>query len=118
MYKSFLFFFSSRRRHTRSYGDLSSDVCSADLVRLVGRFISRGMRALIPSRRGRFWWTPSGGVVVVPTVIVPVTVTGSDQATTTVTGADTASSTVAGTDRATAGVTSTDRSAATVTGAD
>jgi len=87
-------------------------------VRLVGRFISRGMRALIPSRRGRFLWTPSGGVVVVPTVIVPVTVTGSDQATTTVTGADTAAATVAGTDRATAGVTSTDRSATTVTGSD
>src|SRR5207248_8006946 len=28
-----VFFFSSRRRHTRSYGDWSSDVCSSDLVR-------------------------------------------------------------------------------------
>src|SRR5207248_7837010 len=27
-----LFFFSSRRRHTRSYGDWSSDVCSSDLL--------------------------------------------------------------------------------------
>src|SRR6266516_7249101 len=27
----FCFFFSSRRRHTRSYGDWSSDVCSSDL---------------------------------------------------------------------------------------
>src|SRR5207248_5967533 len=27
------FFFSSRRRHTRSYGDWSSDVCSSDLNR-------------------------------------------------------------------------------------
>src|SRR6266516_5006461 len=27
------FFFSSRRRHTRSYGDWSSDVCSSDLTR-------------------------------------------------------------------------------------
>src|SRR5438094_745791 len=26
------FFFSSRRRHTSSYGDWSSDVCSPDLV--------------------------------------------------------------------------------------
>src|SRR5437867_11702793 len=25
-----MFFFSSRRRHTRSYGDWSSDVCSSD----------------------------------------------------------------------------------------
>src|SRR6266516_7184367 len=29
--KNFIFFFSSRRRHTRSYGDWSSDVCSSDL---------------------------------------------------------------------------------------
>src|SRR6266576_5650714 len=28
---SFLFFFSSRRRHTRSLRDWSSDVCSSDL---------------------------------------------------------------------------------------
>src|SRR5207248_11497992 len=28
---SVYFFFSSRRRHTRSYGDWSSDVCSSDL---------------------------------------------------------------------------------------
>src|SRR5438128_7116676 len=28
-----LFFFSSRRRHTRCYRDWSSDVCSSDLVR-------------------------------------------------------------------------------------
>src|SRR5438094_6880963 len=27
-----VFFFSSRRRHTRSYGDWSSDVCSSDLM--------------------------------------------------------------------------------------
>src|SRR5207248_5008588 len=31
-----MFFFSSRRRHTRSYGDWSSDVCSSDLL-FVGR---------------------------------------------------------------------------------
>src|SRR5207248_8376991 len=30
-----VFFFSSRRRHTRSYGDWSSDVCSSDLQRRV-----------------------------------------------------------------------------------
>src|SRR5437867_6221358 len=34
----YVFFFSSRRRHTRSYGDWSSDVCSSDLVdRRAGR---------------------------------------------------------------------------------
>src|SRR5207248_4708338 len=30
----YTFFFSSRRRHTRSYGDWSSDVCSSDLSSL------------------------------------------------------------------------------------
>src|SRR5207248_9459354 len=30
------FFFSSRRRHTRSYGDWSSDVCSSDLSPTLG----------------------------------------------------------------------------------
>src|SRR5690349_24989644 len=30
---SYTFFFSSRRRHTRSLRDWSSDVCSSDLVR-------------------------------------------------------------------------------------
>src|SRR5436189_2977297 len=31
LYYIFLFFFSSRRRHTRYIGDWSSDVCSSDL---------------------------------------------------------------------------------------
>src|SRR3712207_7706328 len=31
-----LFFFSSRRRHTRYWRDWSSDVCSSDLDRLLG----------------------------------------------------------------------------------
>src|SRR5690348_17974268 len=33
----YLFFFSSRRRHTRWTGDWSSDVCSSDLVSLALR---------------------------------------------------------------------------------
>src|SRR5437867_9061572 len=32
LYNNVLFFFSSRRRHTISYGDWSSDVCSSDLA--------------------------------------------------------------------------------------
>src|SRR6266487_6819583 len=36
-----LFFFSSRRRHTRWTGDWSSDVCSSDLRRWRGRRVSR-----------------------------------------------------------------------------
>src|SRR5437764_12544010 len=45
----FIFFFSSRRRHTRYIGDWSSDVCSSDLVfegdaviRLRAKFFERG----------------------------------------------------------------------------
>src|SRR5438128_4494426 len=33
LYTVYLFFFSSRRRHTRCYRDWSSDVCSSDLHR-------------------------------------------------------------------------------------
>src|SRR5207248_7268141 len=44
----FFFFFSSRRRHTRSYGDWSSDVCSSDLGKL--KFESRGGPSMRPSK--------------------------------------------------------------------
>src|SRR5438093_4757419 len=36
MYRSLLFFFSSRRRHTRLVSDWSSDVCSSDLNEALG----------------------------------------------------------------------------------
>src|SRR5699024_12102786 len=36
----FFFFFSSRRRHTRSKRDWSSDVCSSDLIRITAVFMS------------------------------------------------------------------------------
>src|SRR5256885_9492838 len=36
VYRRLLFFFSSRRRHTRLQGDWSSDVCSSDLGYLGG----------------------------------------------------------------------------------
>src|SRR5437867_12283834 len=47
---SVFFFFSSRRRHTRSYGDWSSDVCSSDLddARFVKiDFLALGMLSLV-----------------------------------------------------------------------
>src|SRR5687768_18300931 len=40
-----LFFFSSRRRHTRCSRDWSSDVCSSDLTRLVSRKIPLDLSA-------------------------------------------------------------------------
>src|SRR5438045_9565617 len=40
-----LFFFSSRRRHTRCLSDWSSDVCSSDLLRAPARAARRHFRA-------------------------------------------------------------------------
>src|SRR6266705_2328395 len=50
-----LFFFSSRRRHTRSYGDWSSDVCSSDLPVLPPGPVPRGYSGRVsdPTREGR-----------------------------------------------------------------
>src|SRR5207249_5898582 len=45
------FFFSSRRRHTRSKRDWSSDVCSSDLDALV--LAVAGLVSQIVERRGR-----------------------------------------------------------------
>src|SRR5207248_3959569 len=39
------FFFSSRRRHTRSYGDWSSDVCSSDLFDKIAADGAAGTKA-------------------------------------------------------------------------
>src|SRR5256885_10859681 len=47
----FLFFFSSRRRHTRLQGDWSSDVCSSDLR----------PRFVLPDRRHDAGWSGGGG---------------------------------------------------------
>src|SRR5690606_40711741 len=41
MFDSVAFFFSSRRRHTRFSRDWSSDVCSSDLVKCLGRVIKK-----------------------------------------------------------------------------
>ncbi|HYS35673.1 MAG TPA: hypothetical protein VEO01_08585 [Pseudonocardiaceae bacterium] len=78
-----------------------------------------------PATRRRPWpWRHFGrGAQFIPaqqaiTVVVPVTVTGSDRPSTTVTGADHAAATIAGTDKATGSVTSSDRSSATVSGSD
>src|SRR5437016_10111203 len=47
---SLLFFFSSRRRHTRLVSDWSSDVCSSDLY---GR---RSAQQDLHRERARAWW--------------------------------------------------------------
>src|SRR5207245_5369030 len=61
----FLFFFSSRRRHTRCYRDWSSDVCSSDLTGFTQRaFIPPPSPALagqtfVTDRTGRLATTDS-----------------------------------------------------------
>src|SRR5256885_3205845 len=50
--RELLFFFSSRRRHTRLQGDWSSDVCSSDLDAWSNAIVqSRAMSA-----KPRRWW--------------------------------------------------------------
>src|SRR5256885_15562926 len=56
-----MFFFSSRRRHTRLQGDWSSDVCSSDLERVVAggddgvlvrvRLVGLRSRCVVPRER-------------------------------------------------------------------
>src|SRR5579885_2170184 len=95
----FLFFFSSRRRHTRSKRDWSSDVCSSDLVHPGGaggepevqRRIVRGdagietrrrrvgerrgetaaLRALIPRATSTLWETSAATFRIVTCTVAP-----------------------------------------------
>src|SRR3712207_8615972 len=53
-----MFFFSSRRRHTRYWRDWSSDVCSSDLAQQPG-----WMQVLLPSRpNGSAGWVTDDGL--------------------------------------------------------
>src|SRR5205807_4418881 len=66
MRSMFVFFFSSRRRHTRLQGDWSSDVCSSDLAKnrsgdaLSGSFQTTNdvVRTGVASRNSRVPGTP------------------------------------------------------------
>src|SRR5437867_9114303 len=62
----YAFFFSSRRRHTRSYGDWSSDVCSSDLYDYLLRGDTRADVRL-----------ETGDVVFVPIHLSRVRMTGA-----------------------------------------
>src|SRR5947209_20105615 len=72
-----MFFFSSRRRHTRYWRDWSSDVCSSDLVALDGSTVERNVADILAAgpvvlvlsasdrseerrvgKECRSWWSP------------------------------------------------------------
>src|SRR5947207_13339876 len=48
---SIMFFFSSRRRHTRSLCDWSSDVCSSDLPPIFFPIVTEGAREIVDTYR-------------------------------------------------------------------
>src|SRR3712207_3898457 len=50
-----MFFFSSRRRHTRYWRDWSSDVCSSDLVYTLESFYEANWRHVPVSSLDPFW---------------------------------------------------------------
>src|SRR5437867_11389637 len=58
---SSVFFFSSRRRHTRSYGDWSSDVCSSDLHPIVRVGLVRPPVHRVVGQEGRVLPLPERG---------------------------------------------------------
>src|SRR5206468_5330295 len=63
------FFFSSRRRHTRSDRDWSSDVCSSDLGELVSHQNHGDALAADQTLQARqeclyFWWRERGGGLI------------------------------------------------------
>src|SRR5205807_6394093 len=58
-----LFFFSSRRRHTRLQGDWSSDVCSSDLTTEEGPHTEgRGFLSVLDSQLMGYREKPTGSV--------------------------------------------------------
>src|SRR5207248_5771050 len=67
------FFFSSRRRHTRSYGDWSSDVCSSDLsshqdhLKLASLLFACATVLLAPAAHAQTWAWDDGTVPYVQT---------------------------------------------------
>src|SRR5699024_7518339 len=58
------FFFSSRRRHTRSKRDWSSDVCSSDLSGGRGVYICRNEQELIEGYKRALNFSPSKNILV------------------------------------------------------
>src|SRR6266705_6257838 len=89
-----IFFFSSRRRHTRSYGDWSSDVCSSDLIPMddaqgdhlkaygvTYRIVQAGMKAeWLLNYRGGAFLLPDGDAIRRDAALAGVAVEPVDEA--------------------------------------
>src|SRR3712207_7475566 len=67
----YIFFFSSRRRHTRYWRDWSSDVCSSDLLMLVhelGHYVTARRAGIVVQEFGfglppRIWGYERNGII-------------------------------------------------------
>src|SRR5699024_5556313 len=70
------FFFSSRRRHTRSKRDWSSDVCSSDLSVLTG--LQELPKSLLFYRQ-QLQWLGGMGIIVLAVAILPMLGVGGMQ---------------------------------------
>src|SRR5699024_5732664 len=69
----FLFFFSSRRRHTRSKRDWSSDVCSSDLIM---RTTEEALKAVPDSYREGSFGLGAGKLRTVFRIVLPSAIPG------------------------------------------
>src|SRR5256885_13143985 len=58
--EAYVFFFSSRRRHTRLQGDWSSDVCSSDLAKSTKQSLSEFARDLATTEDRRAAYQAKG----------------------------------------------------------
>src|SRR5699024_11783462 len=82
----FIFFFSSRRRHTRSKRDWSSDVCSSDLENHIV-CLSRGAHSLedYPKRddenwlKHTMWFSEGNRLEYKPVEMQPITAERSEE---------------------------------------
>src|SRR5207248_4794914 len=68
------FFFSSRRRHTRSYGDWSSDVCSSDLATSAFQVLTAGYAQKFDPNQG---WIQVTGAKAMQTTRGKIAVRGT-----------------------------------------
>src|SRR5699024_11980792 len=67
---SYYFFFSSRRRHTRSKRDWSSDVCSSDLMATAAQIEETNINKLLSNHEGPVKVGHPSGIIEADTKVV------------------------------------------------